>query len=132
MGHLFQSLAIICKTCDPISQTNTITDGGEQAGRTIVELHFPDAGIVCNVAEAQMQGVVMSAFYGAPRNVLNPQVLKMLGDQAPKQADPEVIEIPVKLYARIRALAEITRDRAAYATKLKQDLAASGLFQKND
>jgi hypothetical protein len=102
------------------------------AGRTIIELHFPDSGIVCNVAEAQMQNVVMSAFYGERRDVHNPKLLEMLGDDAPKQAEPEVIEVPIKLYTRIQMLAEITRDRAEYAAKLKADLAAAGLFQMKE
>ena len=102
------------------------------AGRTIIELHFPDSGIVCNLGDAPTQNVVMNAYYGERRDVLDPQVMKMLGDQAPKQGEPEIIAVPARLYVRIRMLAEITRDRAEIATKLKADLAASDLLQRQD
>ena len=79
-----------------------------------------------------MQNVVMNAFYGERRSKLDTGVRKLLAHNAPTATEPERIEIPTKLYLRIKKLADITRDRAEFATELKADLAASGLLQKSD
>ena len=101
-------------------------------GRTIVELHFPHAGIVCNLEGAPMQGVVMNAFFGEPRFRLDAQVIELLGDKAPKQSEPEEVELPASLFVRIKNLAETQRDLNEYASELKKDLGDTGLFARKE
>ena len=96
-------------------------------GTTIIELYFPADGIVCNVQGHHLAGVVMNAFHGECRHGLFGEAAKVL-ETTEALPPPEEIEVPAKLYARIKALAELTRERRTTETELRRDLVASGLF----
>lgn len=96
-------------------------------GRTIVELWFPDAGIVCNLDGGVFEPDSMHAFYGASRHGLPRSVREALGDAAPPRDPPVEVQVPVALFERIRELADLTRQRREMERKLRADLAAGDL-----
>ncbi len=95
-------------------------DYAHRAGREIVELHFPDAGIVCNTGTGFATDCAANAFYGPSRaDLVTDEMRELLGDNAPPRVEPEEIEVPRVVFERARALADITRRRVEVAAVLK-------------
>jgi len=106
----------------------------------VTELWFPDAGIVCTVADAYGRADRMHASYGRPRDgrdielVMKRQLRKQAAENGAQPLELELppresVEVPRALFERIQRLADLSRRRDTLATDLASDAGVRALFR---